>query len=121
MKTQILQNGFKLMMGLSALILSVSFLMRSIMPAQASQGNSKIMMVPVNADGSITVKLSDEQLGKIIPKNADGSINVRLAPNAITDVNVKQIDGKQIATITSYSTGKAGFLVGTCSGTIGCN
>ncbi|MEK0421142.1 MAG: hypothetical protein RLZZ161_993, partial [Bacteroidota bacterium] len=55
MKTQLYQNGFKLMLGASALILSTAFLIRSISPVYASQGNSKVMMVPVNADGSINV------------------------------------------------------------------
>jgi hypothetical protein len=39
------------------------------------------------------VKLSDEQLNKIMPKNADGCINVKIAPNAIMDVNLTVICG----------------------------
>ena len=39
------------------------------------------------------MKLSDEQLNKIMPKNADGCINVKIAPNAIMDVNLTVICG----------------------------
>ena len=39
------------------------------------------------------MKLSDEQLNKIMPKNADGNINVKIAPNAIMDVNLTGICG----------------------------
>ena len=55
--------------------------------------NSNYKLVPTNADGSINVKLSDEQLNKIIPKNADGSISFKMAPNAIMDVNLQTIRG----------------------------
>jgi hypothetical protein len=74
------------MLGASALILSTAFLIRSISPVYASQGNSKVMMVPVNADGSINVTLSDAQLNKIVPKNTDGSVNIKLSDAQIKDL-----------------------------------
>jgi hypothetical protein len=55
--------------------------------------NSNYRLVPTNADGSINVKLSDEQLNKIIPKNEDGSINVRTPLGASMDVNLNGICG----------------------------
>jgi hypothetical protein len=67
----------------------------SVSPALADDFNvnSNYKMVPTNADGSINVKLSDEQLNKIIPKNADGSISVRNAPNSSMDINIQQVGG----------------------------
>ena len=65
--------------------------------------NSNYRLVPTNADGSINVKLSDEQLDKIIPKNTDGSINVLLtdkqvkmmSPPAIQSINIQQVGGSE--------------------------
>jgi hypothetical protein len=76
---------------------SFGFMVHSVSPAMANDNNQKLnvnsnyKLVPTNADGSINVKLSNEQLDKIIPKNADGSINIKMAPNAIMDVNIKKI------------------------------
>jgi hypothetical protein len=50
-------------------------------------------MVPTKTDGSINVKLSDEQLDRIIPKNEDGSINARISPSSIMDVNIVSVGG----------------------------
>ena len=104
MKTQLYQNGFKLMLGASALILSTAFLIRSISPVYASQGNSKVMMVPVNTNGSINVTLSDAQLNKIIPKNTDGSINIKLS-----DAQIKDLKTKPMAAYYSFVGGASGI------------
>ena len=92
MKTTLYQTGFKLMLGASALIVSTAFLIRSISPVYGSQSNSKVMMVPVNADGSINVTLSDAQLNKIIPKNADGSLNIRLSDSQLKELKTKPME-----------------------------
>jgi hypothetical protein len=63
--------------------------------------NSNYKLVTTNADGSINVKLSDDQLNKIIPKNEDGSINVKMAPDAVMDVNLMQITGQRVAKKTA--------------------
>ena len=69
MKNQIIQNVFKLMLGTSALLVSVAFFIRTISPVQAS-GNVILndqpsVQVPLNEDGSINVKLSEEQLKEL--------------------------------------------------------
>jgi len=72
------------MIGSSLLMASFGFMVHSVSPAMADGNNQKLnvnsnyKLVPTNADGSINVKLSDEQLNKIIPKNEDGSINITL-------------------------------------------
>ena len=97
MKKFVSENWYKMMIGSSLLMASFGFMVHSVSPAMADVNNQKLnvnsnyKMVPTNADGSINVKLSDEQLSKIIPKNADGSINIKMAPNAIMDVNIKEI------------------------------
>ena len=103
MKKFVSENWYKLMIGSSLLMASFGFMVHSVSPAMADNGKDKInlnsnyKLVPTNADGSINVKLSDEQLDKIIPKNEDGSINVKMAPNAVMDVNLSRIDGYKVA------------------------
>ena len=86
------------MIGTSLLVASFGFMFRSISPAMADSGNEKAnfntnyKFVPTNPDGSINVKLSDEQVVKIIPRNADGSINVKMTPNAVLEVNNQSIE-----------------------------
>ena len=102
MKKFVSENWYKLMIGSSLLMASFGFMMHSVSPAMADDNNQKYnlntnyKLVPTNADGSINVKLSDEQLDKIIPKNADGSINVKSAPGSAMDVNLKTLRGKKI-------------------------
>ena len=84
MKKFVSENWYKLMIGSSLLMASFGFMVHSVSPAMADDNNQKFnlnsnyKLVPTNADGSINVKLSDEQLDKIIPKNEDGSINVNI-------------------------------------------
>jgi len=125
MKKFVSENWYKLMIGSSLLMASFGFMVYSVSPAMAGNSIEKInatsnyKMVPTNADGSINVKLSDEQLDKIIPKNADGSINVKMAPNAVMDVNISQIRGG----LANYfeSNGGHGLIVGTCSDSYRCD
>ena len=123
MKKFVSENWYKLMIGSSLLMASFGFMVHSVSPAMADDFNvnSNYKMVPTNADGSINVKLSDEQLSKIIPKNADGSINVKMAPNTLMDVNLTQIKGLTVASIKDENNGTRGLLVGTCSGTYDCD
>ncbi len=106
MKKFISENWFKLMVGPSLLMASFGFMMYSINPASAKSldnapANSKYILTPVNSDGTISVKFSEEQLSKIVPKNEDGSINIKLSekqlkaitPNAVQDVNLAQLNG----------------------------
>ena len=99
MKKFVSENWYKLMIGSSLLMASFGFMVHSVTPAMADDNNQKLnvnsnyKMVPTNADGSINVKLSDEQLDKIIPKNEDGSISVRNAPNSAMSINIEEIRG----------------------------
>lgn len=103
MKKFVSENWYKLMIGSSLSMASFGFMVHSISPAMAESNNNKFnlnynyKLVPTNADGSINVKLSDEQLDKIIPKNTDGSINIKMSPNAIMDINLIQIGGTRVA------------------------
>ena len=109
MKKFVSENWYKLMIGSSLLMASFGFMVHSVSPAMADSNNQKLnvnsnyKLVQTNADGSINVKLSDEQLDKIIPKNEDGSINVLLtdkqvkmmAPSAIQSINIQQVGGRE--------------------------
>ena len=126
MKKFVSENWYKMIIGSSLLMASFGFMVHSVSPAMAADKNHKFnlnsnyKLVPTNADGSINVKLSDDQLAKIIPKNEDGSINVKMASNTILDVNLQQIRGLNSAFITTPS-GDGGLLVGTCSDSYICN
>ena len=99
MKNFINENWYKLMIGSSLLMASFGFMVYSVSPAIAGINkdnlnfNSNYRLISTNADGSINVKLSDEQIDKIIPKKADGCISVKISPNTIIDVNLSKIDG----------------------------
>jgi hypothetical protein len=105
MKKFVSENWYKLMIGSSLLMASFGFMVHSVSPAMATNDaeklNSNYRLVTTNPDGSINVKLSDEQLDKIIPKNEDGSINIKMSPNAVMDVNLAKIDGRTAATTWS--------------------
>ena len=97
MKKFVSENWYKLMIGSSLLMASFGFMVHSVSPAMADDRNQKLNVnsnyrfVPTNADGSINVKLSDEQLDKIIPKNEDGSLNVKWASGTTMDVNIATV------------------------------
>ena len=105
MKKFVSENWYKMMIGSSLLMASFGFMVHSVSPAMADDNNQKLnvnsnyKLVPTNADGSINVKLSDEQLDKIIPKNEDGSINVKSAPGSTMDVNLTTLRGKTIGKV----------------------
>ena len=99
MKKFVSENWYKMMIGSSLLMASFGFMVHSVSPAMADEINQKFnvssnyKLVPTNSDGSINVKLSDEQIDKIIPKNTDGSINMRSAPGSVVDVNISEVIG----------------------------
>ena len=69
MKKFVSENWYKLMLGSSLLMASFGFMVHSVSPAMADSNklnvNSNYKLVPTNADGSINVKLSDEQINNI--------------------------------------------------------
>ena len=107
MKKFVSEHWYKLMIGSSMLMASFGFMVHSVSPVMADDNNQKLnvnsnyKLVPTNADGSINVKLSDEQLDKIMPKNEDGSINVMLTEKQVKmmatpmtqSVNIQEIGG----------------------------
>ena len=123
MKKFVSENWYKLMIGSSMLMASFGFMVHSVSPAMADDNNQKLnvnsnyKLVPTNADGSIDVKLSDEQLDKIIiPKNADGSINVKNAPNSAMSINIEEIRGMKAGYTKSGSWVGLDVVPATCSG-----
>lgn len=96
MKHFIKTNWYKMMIGTSCLMASFSFLINTISPARATVNNtnsSEYRTVPLNSDGTLTVKLSDEQLKMIIPP-------------PIQSINIEQVRGKSAA----YEIIHSGFL-----------
>ena len=71
MKKFVSENWYKLIIGSSLLMASFGFMVHSDSPAVADNNNQKFnvnsnyKLVPTNTDGSINVKLSDEQLSKM--------------------------------------------------------
>ena len=118
MKKFVSENWYKMMIGSSLLMASFGFMVHSVSPAMADDNNQKLnvnsnyKLVPTNTDGSINVKLSDEQLDKIIPKNEDGSLNVMLsdkqvkmmATPATQSINIQEIGGVE----TFWKSGSGG-------------
>jgi hypothetical protein len=77
MKNFVKENWYKLMIGSSLFIFSVGFFINSVSPVYSSNtdknnnslkvlpNNQNIIQVPVNEDGSVNVKLSEEQMKEI--------------------------------------------------------
>ena len=71
MKKFVSENWYKMMIGSSLLMASFGFMIHSVSPAMADSNNQKLnvnsnyKLVPTNVDGSINVKLSDEQVSKM--------------------------------------------------------
>ena len=83
MKSFLSNNWYKLMIGSSLFIFSVGFLINSVSPVYSSNtdktnnslkvlpNNQKVIQVPVNEDGSVNVKLSEEQMKELKSKPMD--------------------------------------------------
>ena len=106
------ENWFKLMTGTSMLVFSFAFLMYAVSPSYANYtkdempSKSDYALVPLNKDGSINIKISEEQLNEI-------------KPPAIMDVNLEEIRGKRAMNITDgYNNG---LIVGTCEDAYVCD
>ncbi|MBM3431234.1 MAG: hypothetical protein FJX99_09635 [Bacteroidetes bacterium] len=76
MKNFVKENWYKLMIGSSLFVFSVGFFINSVSPVYSSNtdkettfkelpNNQKVIQVPVNEDGSVNVKLSEEQMKEI--------------------------------------------------------
>lgn len=108
MKNFFTTNWYRIMIASSLFMASAGFFLSSVSHAESYnkvQGYPVSSKIPLNEDGTISVKLSDEQLDKIIPKNSDGSINIMLSEkqiDAITQtaqkVDLIRIDGMPVAT-----------------------
>jgi hypothetical protein len=77
MKNFVKENWYKVMIGSSLFIFSVGFFINSVSPVYSSNtdmnnnllkvlpNNQKVIQVPVNEDGSVNVKLSEEQMNEL--------------------------------------------------------
>ena len=77
MKNFVKENWYKLMVSSSLFIFSVGFFINSVSPVYSSNtdkinnslkvlsNNQKVIQVPVNEDGSVNMKLSEEQMKEI--------------------------------------------------------
>ena len=79
------ENWYKLMTGTAMLIFACGFFIYAVSPSYASYNgnspsNNDYALVPVNKDGSINIKISEEQLNEI-------------KPPAIQGINIEQIRG----------------------------
>ena len=64
-----------------------------------------------NADGTITVKLTDEQLNKIIPKNEDGSINIRLSEEQLKTISPGDVQDVNLVQTQKSRSSRSGFTI----------
>ena len=80
MKKFLSENWYKLMTGTSMLVFSFGFLIYAVSPTYANNSNKKekqkventnTVNVPVNKDGSVNIKLSDEQIELLKPPAMD--------------------------------------------------
>ena len=64
------ENWFKLMTGTCMLVISFAFLLYAVSPSYAnyngnSPSNNDYALVPLNKDGSINIKISEEQMSEM--------------------------------------------------------
>jgi hypothetical protein len=124
MKNFVKQNWYKMILASSFFMVSLGFLINSVSPLKASDNfsdfnQSQKLTVPNNSIDAVTVKLSEDQLSKIIPRNSEGNIVVQLSdkqlkmlsPSPVQAVNIEQIRG----TSAAYETTSNGFLLGSSS------
>ena len=104
MKNFLKENWFKLMTGTSMLVFSFAFLLYAVSPSYANYtkeetpSKSDYALVPLNKDGSINIKISEEQLNEI-------------KPPALQSINIEQIRGvTAFAEKQSYGNGERAAL-----------
>ena len=84
------ENWYKLMTGTAMLIFACGFFIYAVSPSYANYtkeetpSKSDYALVPLNKDGSINIKISEEQLNEI-------------KPPAIQSVNIQQVRGTTAA------------------------
>jgi len=83
MKNFLKENWFKLMTGTSMLVFSFAFLMYAVSPTFANSSKetpskSDYALVPLNKDGSINIKISEEQMSEM---------------TATQDINIAEVNG----------------------------
>ena len=88
------ENWYKLMTGTAMLIFACGFFIYAVGPSYASYNgnspsNNDYALVPLNKDGSINIKLSEEQLNEI-------------KPPAIQSINIQQVRGVTALAGTQY-------------------
>ena len=95
MKNFLKENWFKLMTGTSMLVFSFAFLLYVVSPTYANYNKeetpskSDYALVPLNKDGSINIKISEEQMSEM---------------TATQDINIAEISGGPVS--YTYSSGK---------------
>lgn len=102
MKQFLLLNWYKLMIGSSLLMGSFGLMIYSVNSAYAGQSNKPYQSIPVNQDGTISIKLTDEQL-KLI------------APASVQQVDIIKIAGGDVGYGTKGELSSEVRLLGTCS------
>ena len=85
-------NWYKLMTGTAMLIFACGFFIYAVSPSYASYNGSSpsksdYALVPLNKDGSINIKISEEQLNEI-------------KPPAIQSINIEQVRGETAGKVT---------------------
>ena len=99
------ENWFKLMTGTSMLVFSFAFLLYAVSPSYANYtkeetpSKSDYALVPVNKDGSINIKISEEQLNEI-------------KPPAVQSVNIQQIRGVTAGAFEKWVSGGKRYFLG---------
>ena len=94
MKNFLKENWFKLMTGTSMLVFSFAFLLYAVSPSYANYtkeetpSKSDYALVPLNKDGSINIKISEEQMSEM---------------TATQDINIAEIDGSGYAVGGMYN------------------
>jgi hypothetical protein len=104
MKNFLKENWFKLMTGTSMLVFSFAFLMYAVSPSFANSSKetpakSDYALVPLNKDGSINIKISEEQMSEM---------------TATQDINIAQISGST-ASYTKFDNGTRALDVVPCT------
>jgi hypothetical protein len=108
MKTFVKENWYKLMVGSSMMMASFGFMMHSVSPATANESLEKMNSLAhygylkTNSDGSINVKLTNEQIKAITPP-------------VIQNVNIEQVRGVTAAANSQTVRGENRATLATCS------
>jgi hypothetical protein len=126
MKEFLSTSWYKIMMGTSVLITSTALLIYSVSSAVAKDPvRYNPTYISPQSNAPVFVRLSDDQIDKIIPKNEDGSINIRLSEvqmkalsaQDVQKVDIQQIRGVMVGVIGSSENSNDVNLLGTATST----